>query len=309
MLSPVLTPPTDPDFLHVLNRRLEDLSTLIEALDAKSQTAAAAATPATTQPAAESAVASLISTSSGTRKQRLVYVPQQLNGGSTWWETDRGVLYIVDVPTKEQHKWKYMAGTMRGTLSAKPTDLATDDTGLLYYATDYARTFRWTGSAWENAPGETPQGAIAFFDANPGTGWGLADGSTATYSTAVAGTTSKAKPNVIGGYIKGASSYTGTQTAAANGTISGSTASESGHTHSIDHDHPSVTSGGPGTGLAAVSPGSGYLVAHSLHTHDVDLPAYSGTSGAGSSHSHSAGTLAVSGADPAHISGIPYVRL
>lgn len=308
MLSPVLTPPSDPDFLHVLNRRLEDLSTAFESLKAQQSvaTTATTATPAATDTAA--AVGSLISTTGGTRKQRLVYVPQQLTAGSTWWETDRQVLYVVQL-VNAAHSWQYLAGTMRGTLSAKPTDLTTADAGLLYFATDYARTFRWTGSAWENAPGETAQGAISFFDGNPGTGWSIADGTTTTFSTATAGTTSKAKPNVVGAYIKGASTYTGTQTAA-SGSISGSTATESGHTHSIDHDHAAVSSDGP-SGLTALNytSGASLLNVATTHAHNVDLPAFTGTSGSGSAHSHGVGTLALSGVEPAHISGIPYVRL
>jgi hypothetical protein len=204
MIQPVLTRPSDPVFNTVLNSRLAEIASQLEALSKAQQTAAA-----TTGASGPS-----VSTSGGTRKQRLAYPPGQLDTGSPWWETDTGLLYVVNVATAEAHKWQYAAGVQRGTLAAKPTGLGADDTGLLYYATDYARTWRWSGSAWANAPGEMAQGAIAYFDANPGTGWSIADGTTVTYSTTTAGTTSKAKPNAVGAYIKGAASYTGTQTAA-----------------------------------------------------------------------------------------------
>ena len=69
--------------------------------------------------------------------------------------------------------------------------------------------------------------------------------------------------------------------AAAGGTSS----SEAAHTHSIDHDHPSFTS------AANANAGAGVLdqiLGSSIgtHTHDLDLPNLTGTSGAGTSHNH-----------------------
>ena len=61
--------------------------------------------------------------------------------------------------------------------------------------------------------------------------------------------------------------------------------SESSHTHSIDHDHPSFSSGINNTGggqvlLDALGPNL------ENHTHTLDLPNFTGTSGAGTSHNH-----------------------
>ncbi len=67
---------------------------------------------------------------------------------------------------------------------------------------------------------------------------------------------------------------------------SGATSSsESSHTHAIDHNHASFTSGNN------VAAGAGVLdqvlgTSIGTHTHDLDLPNLTGTSGAGSSHSH-----------------------
>lgn len=69
---------------------------------------------------------------------------------------------------------------------------------------------------------------------------------------------------------------------AASGGVSGS---ESTHTHSINHDHGSFSSAINGTGggqvlLNAVGPNL------EQHTHTLDLPAFVGTSGSGSAHTH-----------------------
>lgn len=64
-----------------------------------------------------------------------------------------------------------------------------------------------------------------------------------------------------------------------------STSSESSHTHSIDHDHGSFAS-------AAASTGAGQVLLDVLgpslanHTHTLDLPPFTGTSGAGTAHDH-----------------------
>ena len=61
--------------------------------------------------------------------------------------------------------------------------------------------------------------------------------------------------------------------------------SESAHLHTIDHDHASFASATNGTGggqvlLDALGPQM------EAHTHTLDLPNYTGNSGAGTSHNH-----------------------
>lgn len=72
-----------------------------------------------------------------------------------------------------------------------------------------------------------------------------------------------------------------------SGTSSGA---ESSHTHSIDHDHGSFAS------AAASAAGAGVLdqllgVSATTHTHTLDLANLTGTSGAGTSHSHVDNTM------------------
>jgi len=158
--------------------------------------------------------------------------------------------------------WVYVLGTQRGAIASLTASLTTNDAGYLYYATDYARTFRWTGSVWENAPGDTMQGEVRGFTIAPGTGWQLCDGSTVTRSTPTGGTTSVTVPNyATPAYVKFATALTVGPTAASG--TSGSTGPETGG--------PSDTT--------EVASGSGEDVASGDHTHDVD------------SHDHGPGTL------------------
>lgn len=70
-----------------------------------------------------------------------------------YYETDRTVLY-ASINTQ----WKYVAGTMYGTLSpdTKPTDLGVLDTGFLFRAGDYEHAYVWQGipAAYRFAPGD-----------------------------------------------------------------------------------------------------------------------------------------------------------
>lgn len=208
---------------------------------------------------------------------------------------------------------------LRGLLAKRPSSLGKDDEDFLYYATDFARLFRWTGTAWERAPGEDQTAEIRFFGpVAPGTGWHLCDGTAGITRTNMDATTSSVTiPDLRGFFIKGGAVYTGTGVAAVAPGISGSVANESAHTHgvtgtsgagsahnhSIDHDHPAVTSGGPSATVLVVSAAGVTPVGTSTHTHSVDVSAFAGTSGDESAHTHDQGTLAA-GAGTAHAHGV-----
>lgn len=49
----------------------------------------------------------------------------------------------------------------------RPGPLDQRAAGLLFYATDFARTFRWTGAKWEDALGQPERGLVGWF-APPG---------------------------------------------------------------------------------------------------------------------------------------------
>src|SRR3990167_2708148 len=61
--------------------------------------------------------------------------------------------------------------------------------------------------------------------------------------------------------------------------------SESTHTHSIEHNHGSFTSATPSLGGAEVLLGLS-VENNTTHTHTLDIPNLTGTSGAGTSHNH-----------------------
>lgn len=77
-------------------------------------------------------------------------------------ETDRAVLYaakmVGTVPA-----WVYIAGTMRGTLAARPAGLGANDAGFLYNSTD-GLDYRWDGAGWVTL--DTIRGGLAMIDVN-----------------------------------------------------------------------------------------------------------------------------------------------
>ena len=77
------------------------------------------------------------------------YAPGSYVLGTWFYETDRGVWYTND-GTFGSSAWIYKLGTMRGTLGTdqRPAGLGTNDTGFLFYGTDWMVTYRWSGSAW-----------------------------------------------------------------------------------------------------------------------------------------------------------------
>lgn len=177
--------------------------------------------------------------------------------------------------------WLYMFGIHQDVIANKPT-LVTGDAGYLFAATDYARVYRWSGSAWADAPGEPARDEVAFFAVAPGTGWRVCDGSSVSKSTSTAGTTSVTLPDYsTAAYVKAGTSATVGPTAA-----SGTTASESSHTHSVDP--PSTQSSTPSS-TVSVQGGVTFQVGDDGHRHTTDIAAF--TSAAGSAHSHGPGTL------------------
>ena len=142
-----------------------------------------------------------------------------------------------------------------GILANAPT-LAAGDAGFIYNITDYMHRVRWDGSVWQWAPGDNGNRYFGHFEAAPGDGWQLCDGSTAAYVVIGAASLTTANfvtPNITGNpsYPKLGAAYAGIaaavapgvsgSTAGATATVSGSTASESAHTHAVDPPSTGVT--------------------------------------------------------------------
>ena len=83
-------------------------------------------------------------------------------------------------------------GPVRGSLNPdqKPTNLGTTNAGVLFYSTDFDRTFQWTGTGWIDAPGSPQRGQTAPFlsSSPPSIGWAPCDGTQVTGSTSSGGT-------------------------------------------------------------------------------------------------------------------------
>lgn len=214
----------------------------------------------------------------------------QAHAGELFLASDRN--YVAWVSTGSG--WKYAVGMQYGTLSPdlKPT-LTTDDANYLFFSTDFWRGYRWTGSAWQDAPGQADRGQISYFDENlpplgAGTYWVLCDGSTVTRSKGDGTTASYTTVNLTGAnrFIRSVAVTTG-----------GTGGSATTHTHSVNV--ASTGSSAP-SATSVVQSGAGSTVASSTHTHDTDPAAVTSAapSGAGGDD-----------ALPPYMNLRPYIRL
>lgn len=148
----------------------------------------------------------------GTHAQRLAATPTV---GAVWIESDRNnLVYVGTQAGGAAAVWTYVTGTMRGTLSPdlKPAGLTTADTGLLFYSTDFDRTYRWDGAAWLDY-NSAARGIYMLYVAPTTAGWHLADGSAATRSTEAGLTTAITLPDLVSSaaqysYFKTNAAYT-----------------------------------------------------------------------------------------------------
>jgi len=191
----------------------------------------------------------------------------------------------------------------RGTLAElNALGLVADDAGYLAFETTFGHLLRWTGSAWEFAPGEPGNGYIEGFAVNPqATGWQLCDGSATTYLGigATLAAQNFTTPDLSGspGYLKMGAAYAGIAAAVAPGAtavMSGSTGSEAPLT--------SETQSGD---IVEVADGTDHVVLREelffQHHHTV------------LAHSHDEGTLAAAvtvdaTGEPRRVTVLPYFR-
>jgi hypothetical protein len=209
---------------------------------------------------------------------------------------DRGFLFIAtdrghQVWRKGASSWillEGVGGPTRTTLGSLTGGLTADDAGYLCAVTDYDRLYRWSGSGWEDAPGQPTRGLIAYFaGTGPGPGWALCNGSGASMSTASGGTSGVTTPDLItdNRFLRAAASAGGTGGNALT------------HTHAVDP--PSTGSGGPSATVLVTISGA-TPVGDGSHTHPSDIASFS--SGPPS------GTLGVD-ALPPYYDALPYMRL
>jgi hypothetical protein len=226
--------------------------------------------------------------------------------GKPFWETDRTVLYIVGT-VGGANAWVYVAGEFLVTQPNLPVDLGAGDVGFIAAVlTDFNHRLRWSGTAWEFAPGDSGGRYIAgFVGTPPGGGWQICDGTATTFLNATGTTTAFTTPNLSAHYLKFAGAYTATAVAG------GLTTSVSAGTPAGTNSAPTFTGSGGSTGgptsTTVVASGTGATVASSGHAHGftpagtVSAPAFTGSALAG--HDHGPNTLEL-----ARTELIPYFR-
>lgn len=76
-------------------------------------------------------------------------VASTLAVGTVYWETDRTVLYVIEL-VGGSNVWAYMAGVYDDILANRPSDLGVNDVGFQFAVSTYNSTlvYRWTGSTW-----------------------------------------------------------------------------------------------------------------------------------------------------------------
>lgn len=176
--------------------------------------------------------------------------------------------------------WHYLQGIFRGTLSPdlKPAVLGASDTGFPFFATDFNRSYTWSGSAWDDSPDSPSRAQLVHFDNPPipAAGWQLCNGSSVNRSTNTGGVTGVTIPDLIGA---GAGPQRFLRGAGGSGATGGNA---TGHTHPVNP--PNTTSTGPSTNTSGsaspgtsgnddseeVESGSGTTVAADNHHHAVD---------------------------------------
>lgn len=175
------------------------------------------------------------------------------NVGKIFVETDRNALYQSQYVSGSA-AWKLIYAKLMGTLSPdqKPAGLGTNDVGFEFESTDFLNIYQWGGAAWKIKSGTLGPGMVMGFDASPGAGWHLCDGTAGVaVSTATGGTTTKTMPVLnTGAFPRGGAAY--------NGAVTAATVPVAGNNSAVQ----ALT-----TGVAVTN------VAKDPHTHAITLPA------------------------------------
>lgn len=85
---------------------------------------------------------------SGTHKARLGLAVAQQRANTEFYETDRGIRYLVKQQAGGALAWAYESGMYRDVYANRPGALNLADAGYLFLATDVYQIYRWSGSAW-----------------------------------------------------------------------------------------------------------------------------------------------------------------
>lgn len=201
-------------------------------------------------------------------------------------------------------QWAFVAGLMVGPWADLPTDLGPGDANFVFFDdTDSLHVWQWTGIAWTWGPGDRHSGEFGQFDADPGTGWHLCNGSInqTKYSGDGTRVTNFTVPDQREFYLQASATYTGAGVAAVAPALTGSTASGNA---AIGLGNANIGNDTDAGASLLVTAGA-TNVALNPHVH-LD----SGHAHADAGHTHGKGTLAAGAAGtPPTFAVLPYYRL
>lgn len=220
--------------------------------------------------------------------------------------------------------WLYSYGynlRTQSQLAALAALLGANDANYLVSVTDYLHELRWTGSAWEFAPGDNGSGYSVFADAAPQGGlWQVWDGSTVNRLNGAGTVTSVTVPDVsTARYMKAGTTYIAP--AASSGTTAGTVATNqaaSAGTPAGTNSAPTFTGDsvntGPESATQEVFSGVGVTVADSPHVHSVtatgtvSAPTFTGSALATHNHTQDSHTHAPGTQELSRVQVIGYYR-
>jgi hypothetical protein len=135
---------------------------------------------------------------------------------SIFYQTDTTLYYMA-----YGKAWHYFNGTQLDLLANIPATFNLLDTGALFYATDYAHLYRWSGIAWAFAPTDPGSGFVVIGQptgvAPNGGVWAVCDGNLALIAQAngtIAGVVTQNLQGEV--FIKGAAAVAAQQAATAS---------------------------------------------------------------------------------------------
>lgn len=124
--------------------------------------------------------------------------------GTIYFETDRTLYYMVQLPDGVTPTWIFFNGTWIDVYVNLPVGLGANDRYLTFFATDYKQGWVWSGSVWHFAVGSTSGYFLQVFFGSPlppGL-WGLCDGSIYSVTQDDASLVSVTTPVVPNQYIR-----------------------------------------------------------------------------------------------------------
>lgn len=138
-----------------------------------------------------------------THANRASYPAANYPKGTIYFETDRTLYYMVQLPDGVTPTWIFFNGTWIDVYANLPT-LGANDRYVTFFATDFKQGWVWNGTVWHFAVGSSSGYFLLVFPGSttpPGV-WGLCDGSTYSVTQDDATLVNVTTPVVADQYIR-----------------------------------------------------------------------------------------------------------